>query len=88
MMCHHYSLAMDALDVLEKEGVVTKDERGLSRKNPIAQVFREESAAFRQYAELFGMTPSSRSSIHVEGVEAKKSLAEMLFEGIGDGTTS
>lgn len=82
MMCHHYALALDALAVLLKDGIVSKDERGLPRKHPLAQVFREESAAFRQYAELFGMTPSSRSSIHIDAPEKELSLVDELFAGI------
>jgi P27 family predicted phage terminase small subunit len=84
MMAVHWSLAREVAQIVRKDGVRVKDENGLDRKHPLLQVLRDNSAAFRQYAAEFGMTPSSRSALHVEPPAKEKTLAEMLFEGVDE----
>jgi phage terminase small subunit len=45
-------------------GLLSVDERGLFRKHPLNQVFRENSAQFLRYAAEFGMTASSRGRVN------------------------
>lgn len=79
LMAAHYGLAMEAQAVLVQEGLMTVDERGLPRKHPMNQVFRDHSAAFLRYAAEFGMTPSSRTRIYAPTDDEGVSLVELLF---------
>ncbi len=120
LMCVHYALAWEALEVMSQDAVerfavamlaqsvdeegdqievdkkvmgkglkkaeqmrmLVVDERGLSRKHPLLQVWRENSNAFRMYAEQFGLTPSARGRIEYpdgEGGGGGGTLAEELF---------
>jgi P27 family predicted phage terminase small subunit len=88
MMAVHWSLAREVAQLIRKEGLRVKDENGLDRKHPLLQVLRDNSAAFRQYAAEFGMTPSARSGLHVEKKDEGRTLAEMLFEGVDEPATS
>lgn len=60
MLCVHASIALEAARELRGNGVIAEDERGLARKHPASQILRDHSAAFRQFAAEFGLTPSSR----------------------------
>lgn len=64
----------------EEMRMLVVDERGLSRKHPLLQVWRENSTAFRQYAVEFGLTPSARGRIEYPEAGGGGSLAEELFE--------
>lgn len=46
-------------------GLMAVDENGAMRKHPLLQVWRENSAAFRQYAMQFGLTPASRGRLSI-----------------------
>ena len=59
----HFALMCAANRVLVEDGPTVKDERGLVRKHPAHQVMRENSQAFRQYADRFGMNPKARDKL-------------------------
>lgn len=80
LMGEHYAIAMRAAEIVEREGLKTKDERGLDRKHPLLSVFRDNAVAFRNYAAEFGMSPSARSRVNFEEVE-QMSLLEQEFFG-------
>ena len=77
LMGAHYAMAWNAARRIQREGL-TRDVEGAMHKHPLLQVFRDNSNAFRAYAAEFGMTPSSRTRIHVEEAE-QLSLADVLF---------
>lgn len=62
-MMEHWDIAYKASKELKKHGLITIDERKLPRKNPAAQIHRENSLAFLRYAAEFGLTPSSRAGL-------------------------
>jgi P27 family predicted phage terminase small subunit len=65
------------------EGIaVTIDSAVGLKKHPAATVLKENSLAFKAYLTEFGLTPSSRVRIKVEGGEKEPSLAELLFDGV------
>src|SRR5512139_1982969 len=64
LMAAHYSVAWNAAKILIRDGLLVKGPFGLV-KNPAAQLMRDNSLAFLRYADHFGMSPSSRSSIQV-----------------------
>lgn len=94
LMAEHYAIAMQAAhDIaalrVEREADAGKpqaispllviDANGLARKTPLLQVFRDNAAAYRAFAAEFGLTPSSRARIHVQGDGEQMSLADELF---------
>ena len=79
LMAEHFSLALRARAELETDGLLVADEVGNLRKNPLLEVFRDQSSAFRGYAGEFGMTPSARSRVKGPEQEEGPSLADELF---------
>lgn len=77
MMAIHYGIAIDAAQELRKSTLTTEGRDG-PKKNPLVQIVRDNSAAFRGYAAEFGMTPSARSRLAV-GEADQMSLADILF---------
>lgn len=84
LMCTHFAFAVEAGRILNEEGLSTVDERGLPRKHPLLQIWRENSRDFLRYGTEFGLTPSSRSRLTVEPVETE-TLADLLFTRTREG---
>ena len=82
LMLHHLRLCDMALELVERDGLTRLDESGIERKHPGLQIFRDNSAAARQWITEFGMTPSSRSGLKVPEPEMP-TLMEELFAVIG-----
>ena len=82
MLCLHYATARQAADVLKQFGLFVRDKDKKSRKNPAAQIFRDNSQHLRAYLAEFGLTPSSRVRIHAIDRVDERSLAEILFEDV------
>lgn len=54
---------------IAEQGVLIPGQRGLV-KNPALQIARQYRAAMQKWADLFGLTPASRSRISVPKAEA------------------
>lgn len=69
MALRHFSAARKASNGLLEEGIVVEDRRhaGQKAKSPNAQVFKDNSAAFLEYAKQLGLSFAARSRINVEG---------------------
>lgn len=83
MMLQHYQFALEAASEVREEGLTRQDENGVQRKHPMLQIFRDNSTAFRAYAEQFGMTPSSRSRLSPQAPKQMALgdvLAQMIFD--------
>lgn len=82
LMAEHYGMARAAVKELTLDSGKLKllilDQHGVDRKHPLLQVLRDNSAAFRSFATEFGMTPSSRSRLHIEPQEQDDFMA-LLF---------
>lgn len=85
MLCIHAGVALEAAKELRGGGVVAEDERGMARKHPAGQILRDNSAAFRQYAAEFGLTPSSRARGGLPEPAVRMSLADELMALIAAG---
>lgn len=83
LMAEHYGVAREAARQVAEQGLTVVDATGSLRKNPVLQVLRDNSTAFRMFAVEFGLTPSSRSRLKIAPAEEERSLAEMLFESVG-----
>ena len=84
LMCEHYAVAIKASKELREQGFTVKGRDGFVKKNPLAQVFRDNSVAFRGYAEQFGMTPSARARLEMPMEAEQLSLADLLFQKVNE----
>ena len=84
LMAEHYALAVRAAVELRGEDSLTVEGRDGPKKNPLVQVLRDQSAAFKSYATEFGMTPSARARLQLPEEAEQMSLAEMLFAAVSE----
>lgn len=56
----HLRIAYQANEIVEREGIISKDKNGISHKHPALQIHRDNSLAALRYEEQFGLTPSAR----------------------------
>lgn len=84
LMAEHYALAVRAAVELRGEDSLTVEGRDGPKKNPLVQVLRDQSAAFKSYATEFGMTPSARARLQLPEEAEQMSLAEMLFAAVNE----
>lgn len=85
MLCLHYSVARDAVTMLEEDGLTVDTVQGGVKKHPAAAVLVENSRLLRAYLSDFGLTPASRVRLKVDPDEKEQSLAELLFEAARGG---
>ena len=81
IMSQAFWIAEKAVRQLETEPFTRDDENGIERKSPWLQIWRDAATTFRAYASEFGMTPVARARV-TPAPQKKKSLAEILFEGV------
>lgn len=83
LAAEHYAIAILAAKELQETGLTVEGKDG-AKKNPVAQIFKDNALAFKSFAVEFGMTPSSRTRLKIpEGAE-QLSLAEQLFAMVGE----
>ncbi len=75
----HLNMAHKAIVTLRIEDITTVDERGLPRKHPANQLWKENSMAALKYEEQFGLTPLSRSRITLEPQRDEPSPFDEFF---------
>jgi P27 family predicted phage terminase small subunit len=66
MLCATYDRGRSTQEILEKEGLVTKDERGLLRKHPLWQIHRESTNLFFSMCHEFGLQPTGRAKLDIK----------------------
>lgn len=81
LMAEHYAFAVQAAQELRAEGLTVEGKDGL-KKNPLAQIFKDNSLAFKSFATEFGMTPSARVRLKLPEEAEQLSLAEQLFQAV------
>jgi P27 family predicted phage terminase small subunit len=79
MLCVQYATAREAYEVLQKEGIVTIDERKLPRKHPAMTIFLNAVKEFKSWCVEFGMTPSSRSRLDIADLTDEYDAMEDLL---------
>ena len=88
LAAEHYAIAVQAAQELRKSvedgGGLTVEGRDGAKKNPLFQVFRDSSMAFKAFATEFGMTPSARARLQLPEEAEQMSLAEMLFQAVSE----
>lgn len=83
LMAEHLGFAIQAAKQLHESGLTVETKEG-TKKNPLAQVFKDNSLAYKAYAAEFGMTPSSRTRLKMPAEAEQLSLAEQLFRAVAD----
>lgn len=84
MMCEALDVYQRAKAALGEEGVIITSDRGNVYQHPAVGVMGSARADVLRWAREFGMTPSARSRISVDGPGAEEpSLADMLFAEVG-----
>jgi P27 family predicted phage terminase small subunit len=83
LAAEHYAIALEAVGRLQEEGLTVEGKDGL-KKNPLAQVFKDNALAFKAFAAEFGMTPSSRTRLRMPDDAEQLSLADELFRLVGE----
>jgi P27 family predicted phage terminase small subunit len=78
LAAEHYAIALQAARELHQEGLTVEGRDG-PKKNPLAQVFKDNALAFKAFATEFGMTPSSRTRLKMPAEAEQLSLADELF---------
>ncbi len=81
LMAEHYAIAVQAVGLLKEEGLTIEGGDG-KKKNPLAQVFKDNSLAFKSFATEFGMTPSARVRLRLPEEAEQLSLADQLFNAV------
>ena len=84
-MCLCYqTMCQAAAELDEAGGVAHVDNRGVARKRPEWQIFRESQASFRTWCAEFGMTPAARTTLPAAAAAEKPDLAALLRQAIAD----
>lgn len=84
LAAEHYALAVQAAKELHETGLTVDGADGTPKKNPVAQVFKDNALAFKSFAVEFGMTPSSRTRLKMPEDAEQLTLADELFALVGD----
>lgn len=81
IMLEHYALAIRAAETIRKEGLFRRDENGVQRKHPAAQVLRDNSQQYRQYIKEFALSPKARQALKLDtyfGSDNKDNVEDYL----------
>jgi P27 family predicted phage terminase small subunit len=62
-LCQSYAAMSQAAGELARDGVTQIDHRGIRRKHPSFQIWRDGQATFRAWAGEYGLTPLARKSV-------------------------
>lgn len=79
MLCHAATIAMRAHAEAEEVGLTQVDDKGVIRPTPQVRIAKDWQQVFLRWCTEFGLTPSARGKLHVEGDAQERSLAEILF---------
>ena len=69
MLCVNYAVFRETAEIFQKEGLLTIDERKLTRKHPAITIYLNFSKLFLNLLRDFGMTPSSRNGLDITSLE-------------------
>lgn len=78
--CLSYARALEAGAIVKKQGMTIITDKGFVIQHPAISIERNSWAAWLKFATQFGLTPSSRSSIHIKPQDAPSDPdADFLF---------
>lgn len=79
LLVEHYTIAIEAVGELREMGLFAPARDGV-KKNPAATVFKENAVAALRVMTEFGMTPSSRSKLHLPEGGTQMGLFEQISQ--------
>lgn len=77
MLCETYATYVEAMQIVEEQGMVAISEKGSPYQHPAVGIMNQARKELRGWLQEFGMTPSARTGLVVS--EADQSLADVLF---------
>lgn len=83
MLCEAVGQYIEGKELVEREGAVAISDNGNVYQHPAVGLMKSARAEILKWAREFGMTPSARSRISVEGAGEEASLADILFGEVG-----
>jgi P27 family predicted phage terminase small subunit len=84
MLCEAVGQYVEGKEIVEREGAIAISSEGNVYQHPAVALMKSARSEMLKWAREFGMTPSSRSRISVEAKGEEPSLAELLFQGVGE----
>ncbi len=81
LYCTAYSKYLEALDLVNKTGIVVYDEKGNARRNPAQVEFHKYHDQCYKWLTEFGLTPSAKARVMVEKKEEKQDAWAAFLEG-------
>ncbi|MDH4319937.1 MAG: phage terminase small subunit P27 family [Desulfobulbaceae bacterium] len=78
LYCVSYGKVVDTEKMIRKHGMFVRDPRGGIMANPAIDLQLKLLSHCRQFMTEFGLTPSSRSRIHVAPAEKKDEFGDFL----------
>ena len=86
LYCQAYARWVEAEKQLAKpEALTDTTPNGMTVMSAWLTIANKAMDQVKRYGAELGLTPASRTRIHVEQTEARKSLVEELFEGVASG---
>jgi P27 family predicted phage terminase small subunit len=79
LLAQAWGMSWDAYQTIQDEGMFRKDEKGVTRKHPAHQVWRDSAAAYNSLGKELGLTPLSRNRLGVVADDENDELAAFLL---------
>jgi P27 family predicted phage terminase small subunit len=83
ILCLSWADLRAAVELLAKEGVVSKSPRGVERPHPALKLQTAAAATFLNAAKAFGMTPAARQRVKVAAAGGKPDAFDELLDKAG-----
>jgi P27 family predicted phage terminase small subunit len=83
MLCESLVQYREAAEVVAEEGMLARSDKGNLYQHPAVGIMNSVRSDVLRWAREFGMTPSARSRIVVDAPGEEPSLADLLFEAVG-----
>lgn len=83
MLCEAIGQYVEGKEIVEREGTIAISDQGNVYQHPAVGLMKTARAEVLKWAREFGMTPAARSRINVETAGEEPSLADLLFEAVG-----
>jgi P27 family predicted phage terminase small subunit len=75
--CQAYSRWVAAEKAIAEHGLTFVTEKGMVRQRPEVAIAKESMRLIREFATEFGLSPSSRSRLHIKPPEESDELDEL-----------
>lgn len=77
-LCNAYSLYVQACQMVQKKGLITKGLNDIPYQNPYLKIVDNQSKIMKGYLQEFGLTPSARTRVKVNPPTEKSSKFDKI----------